>query len=194
MGELVDDVEHPDLASIVRAVLDEVVGPDVIAMLGPQPNAGAAREPQASALGLLLGHFEPLAAPDPLDPLVVHQPARISEQGRDLAIAVAAILTGQFDQVGGEPLFVFLAPRRFALCRAVLTERAAGATLGDGQHGPDVLDTGAPTRGAQKFPRAASCRISLSSVRSAIALRRRWFSVSSSFMRLTWSDLSPPYP
>src|SRR4051795_11502999 len=26
-----------------------------------------------------------------------------------------------------------------------------------------------------------------------MALRRRWFSVSSSFMRLTWLDLSPPY-
>ena len=83
--------------------------------------------------------------------------------------------------------------RRFALGRAMLTERPAGATLGDSPHRPDVLDTGALTRRAQKFPRAASCRISLSSVRSAMALRRRWFSVSSSFMRLIWSDFSPPY-
>ena len=37
----------------------------------------------------------------------------------------------------------------------------------------------------KKFPRAASCRISLSSVRSAIALRSRVFSVSRSFSRLT---------
>ncbi len=29
-GELVDDVEHAVLASVVRAVLDEVVGPDVV--------------------------------------------------------------------------------------------------------------------------------------------------------------------
>ena len=108
-----------------------------------------------------------------------------SQERADLAIAIAAILARQLDEIGGELLFVLFAPRRFALGRAVLTERAAGATLGDGQHGPDVLDTGAPTRGAQKFPRAASCRISLSSVRSAIALRRRWFSVSSAFMRLT---------
>src|SRR5215204_6498274 len=34
--------------------------------------------------------------------------------------------------------------------------------------------------------------MSLSRVRSAIALRRRWFSVSRLFRRLTWSDLSPP--
>ena len=103
----------------------------------------------------------------------------------DLAIAVAAVLTCQRDEIGGEPLFVLSAPRRFALGRAMLAERPAGAALGDVQPGPDVLDTGAPTRGAQKFPRAASCRISLSRVRSATALRRRWFSVSSSFMRLT---------
>ena len=29
MGELVDDVEHAELASIMSAGLDEVVGPDV---------------------------------------------------------------------------------------------------------------------------------------------------------------------
>src|SRR5215204_4599273 len=45
---------------------------------------------------------------------------------------------------------------------------------------------------ARRFPRVASCRISLSSVRSAIALRSRVFSVSRSFSRLTWSLLSPP--
>src|SRR4051794_21249506 len=47
-------------------------------------------------------------------------------------------------------LLHLFAPRRFALCRAVLTvsERPAGAALGDGQHRPDVLDTGAPARGA----------------------------------------------
>src|SRR5215207_6508349 len=46
--------------------------------------------------------------------------------------------------------------------------------------------------GLRSFPGLASCRISLSSVRSAIALRSRVFSVSRSFSRLTWSLLSPP--
>ena len=139
------------------------------------------------------GHFEALPAPDPLDPLVVHQPARVLQESRDFAVAIAAILARQLDEVSRERLFVLSAPRRLALCGAVLPERPAGAALGDGQHRPDVLDTGAPTRGAQKFPRAASCRISLSSVRSAMALRKRWFSVSSAFMRLIWSDFRPPY-
>jgi len=36
MAEFVEHVEHPILASIVGAVLDKVVGPDMIAVLGPQ--------------------------------------------------------------------------------------------------------------------------------------------------------------
>src|SRR4051794_38188360 len=149
MGKLVEAVDHRALAPIRGASLDEVEGQEVLAMLGPQPNAGAVREPQPPALGLLLGHFEPLAAPDPLEPLVVHKPARIAQKSGDLAVAVAAILASEFDQVGGELLFVVSAPRRFALCRAVLAERPAGAALGDLQHGPDMLNTGAPTRRAQ---------------------------------------------
>ena len=39
MGELVDHIERPIFASIVGAVLDEVIGPDVIAVLGTQPDA-----------------------------------------------------------------------------------------------------------------------------------------------------------
>ena len=39
MGELIDDVEHSIFPAIVGAVLDKVVGPDVIAVLGPQPDA-----------------------------------------------------------------------------------------------------------------------------------------------------------
>ena len=39
VGELVDHIEHSIFPSIVGAVLDEVIGPDVIAVLGPQPDA-----------------------------------------------------------------------------------------------------------------------------------------------------------
>ena len=51
--ELVDHVEHAILPSVVRAILDEVVGPHVIAMLRPQPDARAVRQPQPAAFGLL---------------------------------------------------------------------------------------------------------------------------------------------
>ena len=39
VGELVEHVEHPILASVMGAVLDEVVGPHMIALLRAQPNA-----------------------------------------------------------------------------------------------------------------------------------------------------------
>src|SRR6188472_226986 len=56
-----------------------------------------------------MGDLQPLAPPDPLDPFVVDQPARLLQQPGDLAIAIAAVLPGQCDGVGGEPLFVFTA-------------------------------------------------------------------------------------
>jgi hypothetical protein len=42
VGELVEHAEHPALATIVGAILDEVIGPDMIALLRPQPDAWAA--------------------------------------------------------------------------------------------------------------------------------------------------------
>ena len=130
--ELVDEVEHAVRPSVMGAILDEVVGPDVVRALGPEPDAGSVRQPEPPALGLLLGDFQSLAPPDPLHPLVVDHPARgRAQQLRDLAVAVAAVLARKLDDVGGEPFLVVPAPRAFALCRAVLAERGAGAALGD---------------------------------------------------------------
>lgn len=100
-------------------------------------------------LGCLWGTLSTrLASPDPLDPLVVDDPARLLQQPGDLAIAVAAVLAGQRNNVGDEPLFVITAPRYLALRRAVLPERRTRAALGDMQISSDLLDTGAATRGA----------------------------------------------
>ena len=148
VGELVDHIEHSIFPSIVGAVLDKVVGPDVIAVLGSQPNARSVCQPEPAALGLLRGDFQPLASPDPLDPLVVDEPASLLQQPGDLAIAVAAVLPGKINDVGSELLFVFTAPRYLALRRAVLPERRTDATLGDFHDCSDLLDTGAATRGA----------------------------------------------
>ena len=148
VGELINHVEHSIFPSIVGAILDKVVGPDVITVLGTQPDAGSIRQPKPAALGLFMGDLQPLASPDPLDPLVVDNPARLLQQPGDLAIAVSAILPGQRDGVGGEPLFVITAPRYLALRRAVLPERRTCAALGDMHDFYDLLDTGASARGA----------------------------------------------
>ncbi len=130
------------------AILDEVVGPDVIAVLGPEPHTGAVVQPQAAALGLPCRDLQPLASPDPLDPLLVDEPAGPAQQLGDLAIAVTAILPGQLDDIGSQPLFIVTALRDLALRRAMLAERRTGAALGDGQLPSNMLDAGAATRGA----------------------------------------------
>ncbi len=96
-----------------------------------------------------LWDLQPLASPDPLDPLVVDQPAGPTQQRGDLAIAIAAVLPGQCDGVGSEPLFVFTAPRYLALRRTVLSERRTGAPLGYAKFMANMLDAGTATRRAQ---------------------------------------------
>src|SRR5690606_30788954 len=38
-GELIDDVQHPELPAVVGAILDEVVGPDMVGIFRPNPDA-----------------------------------------------------------------------------------------------------------------------------------------------------------
>jgi len=57
-------------------------------------------------------------------------------------------LPGQLDHVGCQPFGVLSAPRNLALRRAMLPERRTGAALGDVQMLTNMLDAGAPARGA----------------------------------------------
>ena len=132
----------------MRAVFDEVVAPHVIAVLRPEPDARTVGEPKTPSFCLFVGNPQALAPPDPLDPLVVDEPARLTQQRGDLAIAVAAVITGKLDDVGGQPLFV-VAPRwRLALRRTMLSERRTCATLGDVKFTSNMLDTEPSARGA----------------------------------------------
>jgi hypothetical protein len=95
------------------------------------------------------GHFQPLASPDPLDPLVVDQPAGPAQQLGNLAIAVAAILPSQLNDVVRQPGVIVAAMRDLALRRAMLAERRTGTALGNRECSLNMLDAGAATRGAQ---------------------------------------------
>jgi hypothetical protein len=99
--ELVDHVEHAIFPSIVRPILDEIVRPNVITALRAQADARPVVKPKTAASGLLVRHLQSLAPPDALDPLIIDEPARVSQQRGDLAIAVAAVLASQFDDIGG---------------------------------------------------------------------------------------------
>jgi hypothetical protein len=78
-----------------------------------------------TALGLFRGNLQPLAPPDPLDPLVVDDPARPAQQLGDFPIAVAAILPGKLDDVGGQPLLIVAASWDLALRRAMRLARTS---------------------------------------------------------------------
>ena len=153
MRELVDDVVHPELASVMRAGLDEVIRRDVVAALRAKTEAGIVVVPDPPPLGLPDRDLQALAPPDPLDALVVDElPGRL-QQRADLAVAIAPIPLGQCHEVGRQCFLVMTAPRDLALGRAMLTEGPTGATLGDVQDIDDVLDTGASARGARDvFP------------------------------------------
>jgi hypothetical protein len=95
----------------------------MIAVLRPQPDARSVGQPEPAALGLLMGNLQPLTLPDTLDP-VVDYPARLAQQRCDLALAVAAVLLGKLDSIGGETLLVLTAARDLALRRATCPSAA----------------------------------------------------------------------
>src|SRR5208283_3710726 len=138
-SELINDVEHAIFASIMGAILDEVVGPDMVRMLGPQTDAGSVIEPEPLPLWLLCRDLQPLPPPDALDALDVHRPAGAPQQRRDPSIAVAAILDGERNDVDGQRRLVIRRPGDLALRRAMLAENAAGETLGHAELFPDAL-------------------------------------------------------
>jgi len=120
----------------------------MIGVFRPQPDAGPIGQPQTAPFGLFVRNLQPLTLPDPFDPSVTDQPAGLAQQGGNLAIAVATILAGQLDHIGGQSFGILSAPLHLALRRAMLSERRAGAALGDLQLHSDMLDAGAATRGA----------------------------------------------
>ena len=58
--ELVDDVQHAIFPPIVSAIFDEVVRPNMVWILWPQPDARSVIEPESSSLRLLIWNPQPL--------------------------------------------------------------------------------------------------------------------------------------
>src|ERR1700756_106613 len=97
----INQVQHAHCPSIVSEGADEVVRPDVILMLGPQPHARAVIEPQASTRFLLLWNLQPFAAPDPFHSILAHNPAGLMQLDRDAPITIPTKLAGQRDDGPG---------------------------------------------------------------------------------------------
>jgi hypothetical protein len=74
--------------------------------------------------------FQPLAPPDALDPFVVDDPSRLrAQQFGDLPIAEAAVLSGQLDNVAGQPLLVVSPFGNAARGGSMLPEHPASPAL-----------------------------------------------------------------
>lgn len=84
--------------------LDEFVGPDMVGLLRPQTDTRTVVEPETPPLRLLLQDLQPLPPPNPCNPLHVHDPASVTQQGRDPPIALTALLRCESDDVRGESL------------------------------------------------------------------------------------------
>ena len=159
----------------------------------PETHARPVIQPEPSfLLLLLLRDLQPLSSPDAFHALVVHVPACVAQQPGHHAISVAPILIGQLNDVVGQAFFIGPALRNLALRGPVLAQSTAGAALRYAQFLPNMVNALAATRRAQKFPLAASVRMSLSKVRSDTARRSRWFSFSSSFSRASCDRCIPP--
>jgi hypothetical protein len=150
--ELVDDVQHSIFPAIMGAILDEVIGPDMVGMLRPQTDIAPVVQPKPTPLRLLLWHFQPLPLPPyPLDALGVHRPASIAKHRRDAPAAIATVAGGDSDDVRGQCSFIGASSGRLPLRRAMLPQHAARQPLRYVQLRHDVIDAAATASGAQKF-------------------------------------------
>jgi hypothetical protein len=64
---------------------------------------------KAPSFGLFVGDLQPLPFPGALDPSVADRPTRLVQQSCNLAIAVAAIVAGQRNDVGHQPFAILTA-------------------------------------------------------------------------------------
>ena len=159
--------------------MNEVITPDMIAILRTQPNALSLIQPEPPLLGLLLWNLKPLSSPQPFNTAIADGPTCFSEQCCNPTITVSAKLSGQFDHIRNKPAFISTPLGHMSLCRTMLPQHLASSTLRDFELATHMFNTSTTTSRAQKFPLAASFKINLSSVKSDTLL----LSCSFSFWR-----------
>ena len=78
---------------------------------------------------MLLRDFQPLTAPDALNPVLAHIDPGVVKEGRHSTIAVAAILGREIDNVLGQLIFIGLARGNVSLRSPWLPDDPAGLSL-----------------------------------------------------------------
>ncbi len=159
-------------------------------MLRPEPDDRTVTEPEPASLRLFHRYPEPFSSPYAFHSLVVHLPSDLLQQSGDPPVPVPAEPGCQSDDIGLQGFFIVSDSWNVALGGSWLSESTAGPSFRDFRMSSlNALYALAATRRAQKFPSAASLRISLSRVRSETARLRRRFSFSSSFRHLACSTV-----
>ena len=149
-SKLVDHVQHSIFPAFLCAILDELVGQEMVGVLWPPTDACAVVEPKTPVLGLSGGNLQPLASPDQFDSFDIHHPALIAQHRRNAAVAIAALLDGKRRDVGGQGRLVIGFHRDLPLRRAVLAEKPASEPYGDAMFGDHMPHAGAAPRGVCK--------------------------------------------
>jgi hypothetical protein len=70
---LVDNGQDLNGPSVVCSIRQKIIGPDMVAMRGPEADTRAVIEPKPTPFGLFFRNFQSLLTPDTLHPLVVYQ-------------------------------------------------------------------------------------------------------------------------
>jgi len=106
----IENIQCCEDLSVIRSVVDKVIGPDVVAVFRAQSYSGPLIQLQPPLLGLVHGHFQPFTSPQALNALVIDQSTDVSKQRRDPSIPVPATLPCKFDHIRHRAVFVKPAP------------------------------------------------------------------------------------
>lgn len=149
---LVDHAQHTEYSSIVRAILDEVIRPDMALVRGPEPYAGPIIQPETAAFWLFYRHFQPLPSPDTVNPLLVHMPAVVPEERCNPAVPISAEPFGQSRDRRCQGILVVSPGMWFALGRTMLADHTARPAFSHAKRFHHMIDRIALAGGAQNFP------------------------------------------
>jgi len=130
-GVFIDHCEQTQLSPVTCRLAHEVIGPDVVSVLGPQTNAGTIGQPQSASLWLPGRHLESFGPPDALHPFGVHLPAGHLQKIGDAPVAVAAEAARQGDNSRGQGVLIGSHLELVTLAGAMLTKSPAGPAFRD---------------------------------------------------------------
>jgi hypothetical protein len=146
--EFVDDRQHLEGTAIMGAVLYKIIGPDVVAMGGPEPDARPVVEPEPPSLWLFLRNLQPLLAPETFDPLMVDLPAVPFQKGSDPTIPIATVSGSQAHYIRSQGIVRLFPLRGEPLGGTGLAKDLARASLRYSQVFLQTSDASAPPLGA----------------------------------------------